>query len=324
MLDDRAHFAGLDRGGAALLAVFRILDGSLCGAVGDGDALDADGETGCVHHDEHDIEAAVLFAEQVADRAVLLAVLHHAGGRGVDAELVLDAGADDVVAAPKRAIGIDEILRHDEQRDAARAGRRVGQAREHEVDDVVRHLVVAVGDEDLGAEDAIGAVGLLLGLGAEVAEIRTGVRFGQVHGAGPLAGDHLGEEDALLLLGAVGFECVDRAVGEQRAEAEGEVGGVPDLTGRHGDDLWQALAAVRFLAGERRPTGFGEGLVGFLPALWRVHDAVDELGAFAVAGPIQWFEDLGAELAGFGEDGFDGVHVDRKRAVGDEFLDVRG
>ena len=55
-----------------------------------------------------------------------------------------------------RAVG--QELRHEEERDAARAGGRIGQARQHEVDDVVGEVVLAIGDEDLLAGDAVGAV----------------------------------------------------------------------------------------------------------------------------------------------------------------------
>ena len=166
VLDDGAHLAALARCRAALPAILGIGDGLLRRALGHRHALRADRQPRRVHHDEHDVEAAVLLAQQVADGAVLLAVLHHAGGARMDAELVLDARADHVVARAQRAVLVDEILRHHEQRDAARAGRRIGQARQHQMHDIVGHLVIAVGDENLGAEDAVGAVGLLLGLGS--------------------------------------------------------------------------------------------------------------------------------------------------------------
>ena len=60
-------------------------------------------------------------------------------------------GADDVVALAERAVGVDEELRHDEERDALRAFGRIGQTREHEVDDVLGHVVLAERDEDLRA-----------------------------------------------------------------------------------------------------------------------------------------------------------------------------
>ena len=77
----------------------------------------------------------------------------------MNAELVLDRMAARIVARAERAVVVDEELRHQEQRDAFRAGRRIGQAREHEMDDVVGEVMLAVGDEDLRAGDAIGAVG---------------------------------------------------------------------------------------------------------------------------------------------------------------------
>ena len=76
---------------------------------------------------------------------------------------------------------------HDEQRDALHALGRTGHAREHEVDDVLGHVVLAVGDEDLGAEELVAAVGLRLGARAHQRQVAAGLRLGQVHRAGPLA-----------------------------------------------------------------------------------------------------------------------------------------
>src|SRR5690606_26592027 len=107
------------------------------------DALDADGETRGIHHDEHGVEPAVLLSDEVADGAVLLAELHDRGRAAVDAELVLETSADDVVPGAKRAVVVDEALRNQEERDAARTLGRVRQAREHEVHDVVGEVVIA-------------------------------------------------------------------------------------------------------------------------------------------------------------------------------------
>ncbi len=49
---------------------------------------------------------------------------------------------------------------HEEERDALGAGRRIGQARQHEMDDVVGEIVLAIGDEDLLPEQTIAAVGM--------------------------------------------------------------------------------------------------------------------------------------------------------------------
>ena len=49
------------------------------------------------------------------------------------------------------------------------------------MDDVAGKVALPAGDEDLGAGDAEGAVPGLLRPGADDAEIRAGMGFGQVH-----------------------------------------------------------------------------------------------------------------------------------------------
>ena len=62
---------------------------------------------------------------------------------------MFDADALDAVAGARLPLLVEHELGHDETRDALRAGRCVGGAGQHEVHDVVGHLVLAVGDEDL-------------------------------------------------------------------------------------------------------------------------------------------------------------------------------
>ena len=105
----------------------------------------------------------------------------------MDAELVLDAAAEDVVACTEAAVGIDQEFRHKEKRQAARASRRIRQSRQHEMDDVVREIVLAIGDEYLGAEDAVGAVAGRFGARLQSVQVRAGLRLGEVHRPHPLA-----------------------------------------------------------------------------------------------------------------------------------------
>ena len=164
MRDDQAHRPTGGTGRAALAATVRISERVGEGAVGDADALDADAEAGDVHHREHAGEAAILLADQPADRSLALAAIDHgAGGRAVQAELLLDAGTDDVVAVAERAVVVDAPLRHQKKRDAARAFGCIGEAGEDEVDDVVGEIMLAEGDEVLLAEQPIGAVAGPLG-----------------------------------------------------------------------------------------------------------------------------------------------------------------
>src|SRR5690606_41731751 len=64
------------------------------------------------------LQPLVRLADQRADRAV---EVERAGSVAVDAHLLLDACAAHGVARAERAVGIRDELRHEEQRDAARA-----------------------------------------------------------------------------------------------------------------------------------------------------------------------------------------------------------
>ena len=99
VIDDHAG-RGLrrDARGPALHAISRIGHRPLIGALRNADAFHADGESGQVHHDEHVFEAAILLAHHVTDRAALVAVGHDRGGARMNAELVLERHARDVVA----------------------------------------------------------------------------------------------------------------------------------------------------------------------------------------------------------------------------------
>ncbi len=118
----------------------------------------------------------------------------------MDAELVLDAACVDVVERAERAVGIDEEFRNQKQRNAPRAGRRIGQAGQHEMHDVIGHVVVAIGDEDFCALDAIGAVICAFGAAAQRADVGAGLRLGELHGAGPFARHQLFEIDFFQLV----------------------------------------------------------------------------------------------------------------------------
>ena len=122
-------------------------------------------------------------------------------GRGdLQAHLVLDVGDLDAVAFAQRAVLVHAELGHEEHRQALgpRAG-AVGPG-EHEVEDVLCHVVFCAGDEALDTFDVPGPVRLLDRPGAPGAHVRAGVRLGQHHRGAPLPLDgQFGE--ALLLRG---------------------------------------------------------------------------------------------------------------------------
>ena len=148
-----------------------------------------------IHHDEHGAQAAPWRAHDPTGGRVKA---HDASGAAVQAHFFFDAVAIDGTA---RAIGIK--LGHQKQRQALRAGRRIGQARQHQVNDVVAQIMLATGDENLGAAELITAVSLRYRLGAGQAQVAACVRFGQAHGAQPFAGGDFAQVAGFEFIAAV-------------------------------------------------------------------------------------------------------------------------
>ena len=84
--------------------------------------------------------------------------------------------------------------------------------------------MVAAGNEDLVALQAIAAVTGRLGAGAQVGQGRAGVRLGQRHGAEETAFEHRLEEALLLLVTAEHFDQVRGAHGQHRVGRGADVG----------------------------------------------------------------------------------------------------
>ncbi len=123
----------------------------------------------------------------MTDSAAVIAELQHGCRTRLDPELVFNRYAMHVVASAERAVFIGEEFGYQEERNALHAVGRVGRARQHEMDDVLRHVVLAVRDENLRAEHLERAVALRLGARANQREIGARLRFGEIHRAGPLA-----------------------------------------------------------------------------------------------------------------------------------------
>ena len=319
VLDDRAH-AGAGARRAALPALAGIAERVLIGALCDRDALHADREARAVHHHEHRREASVFLADQPALGAAGIAVDHHAGRRGVDAELVLEARAAHVVALAERAVRLDQELGNEEQREAARAGGRVGQAREHEVDDVVGEVVLAVGDEDLLAEDAVGSVLGALGAALDRIEVGARLRLGQVHRAGPFAADHAAHVGLAQFGARMDGERADRALGQQRAEREAHRGAVPDFAAGEIDRMRQAHAAVLGRGRHARPARLRPAPVGLAKTLGRGHAPVLAARAFEIAGAVERRDHVGREAPGLADDGRDGLRVELAEQARFDFI----
>ena len=78
------------------------------------------------------------------------------------------------------------------------------------MDDVLSHLMVAIGNENLLAGNPV-MVALFDRLGPDRAEVRAGIGLGQVHRPRPFASDQLGQVLGLLRSGPAFGDGVDGA-----------------------------------------------------------------------------------------------------------------
>jgi hypothetical protein len=284
---------------AALQAILGIGQRVLEGDLGLGHALHADAEPGLVHHGEHGAHALVRLAQQIAGRPV---VVHHAGGIAVDAHLLLDLAAGDAVAGAEGAILVHEEFRHDEERDALDPIGPAGDLGQHEMDDVLGHVVFAGRDEDLLTGDLVAAIGLRFGLGPHQPQIGAAMGFGQVHGAGPVAGDHLVQVGRFLRLGPVGEDGGGGTMGQALVHGEGLVGGGEELAHGGAQDIGHSLAAELLGHVDAGPAVFLHLVEGGLETGGGVDHAVLEPTAMGVAHGVQGGQNLGGDLARLLED----------------------
>ena len=285
---------------AALQAVAGIGDGVLVGDLGLRQALHRDAKPRLVHHHEHALHALVFLADQPAGGAV---VIHHAGGIAVNPHLVLDRAAGHAVARAKRSIGIDQDLRHHEQRHALDAGRRALDSREHQMDDVFRQIMLAGGDEDLGAGDLVAAVGLLDRLGAQQPEIGAALRLGEIHGAGPLPRHHLRHEHRLLFRLAMDQQGRRRALGQAAIHRKRHVRRALEFGDHLGQRHRQPLPAIFRGCRQAEPAAFGDLVERLLETFRGRHPAVVMADtALEIADPVKRLQHLLAQSGRLAQD----------------------
>ena len=114
---------------------------------------------------EHLPDPVVDPADEVPDRRPVLAQGQLGGDGAFQAQLVLDPGGNDPVSLTEGAVGVDEELGDDEERQSLGSGPGAVGPGQHQVDDVLGGVVLAARDEPLDAFQVIGIALDLVGLG---------------------------------------------------------------------------------------------------------------------------------------------------------------
>ena len=235
-------------------ALFGVLHRLLIRTLHDADALHTDTKTRRVHHDKHVFEAAIFFADQLTERTTVVTELQHCRRAGFDAQFVLQRQGLHVIGGTQTAVFVNQEFRYDEQRNAFDAFGRIRRARQHEVHDIVGVIMIAKGDENFGTKHFVAAIGLRFGARANQRQIGAGLRLGQIHRAGPLARNQTRDVGLFLRITTGSQHRFNRAVGEQRAQAERGVRAVDHLITRRGDQFRQILPTHGFRVRQTLPT----------------------------------------------------------------------
>ena len=209
----------------ALRAVFGVLQRVLVGSQIEGDRTGADRDPRLVHHVKHLAHAVVRCSDEIPHAVARRTERQHGVDHAALPELVIDAGDDRVVARAAFAVFIDEILRHDEKRDAFDPGRSARQFREHEVDDIFAQVVLGGRNPHLAAREAIAAVTGGHGPGCDVRKRGARLRFRERHRPEIAAFEHRGHPTLLLLVAAEGGQEICGADGQERVRIRAAVRG---------------------------------------------------------------------------------------------------
>ena len=200
---------------------------------------------------------------------------HLTGGGGLQAHLVLDVGDHDAVPLAQRPVLVDQVLGHEEHRQPLGARTVALGAGQHEVEDVVRQVVLGAGDEPLDPLDVPGPVELLRRPGPPGTDVGAGVGLGQHHGGAPLALDGLLGEPLLVGRAQVpqhpGHGVPAGVHPDRRVGAEDQLG--------HGPVQRPRRPGPAQFGGQREPVPFGvhEGAVGRAQRLGDPHRVRDRV-----------------------------------------------
>ncbi len=155
------------------------------------------------------------------------------------------------------------------------------------MDDIFGEVMLAEGDEDLGALDIVAAVGIGRCCRAECPHVGACTGFGQVHCPRPFAGHELGQIHLALFIAAMRENGLHRARCQDRAKREAHIGRAQIFEHDKGKRVRQALPAKASGAVDRSPAAFDIGLIGSFEPRWHRHPAIGPFGIARITYPVE-------------------------------------
>ncbi len=275
-----------------------------------GDRLGPDQHPRMLDDHEHLPDAVVHVPDQGADRGMICAEGQLTRRGDLQPHLVLDVGRVDAVALPQRAVLVDQVLGYQEHGQALGAWAGAFGPGQHEVEDVLGHVVLAAGDEPLDALDVPGTVRLPDRLGPAGAHVGSGVGLGEHHGGGPPAVDRMPGEP--LLFGRAQLVEGPRERGTAGVHPDRRVGSQHEFRDRPHQGTGHHRAAELGRQLEPEPLGIDKGMERLAEGLRHPHRVGGrvELGRRAVARHERLCQRAGRQPVDLVEHAAGGVVVD--------------
>ncbi|MNP01579.1 hypothetical protein D3C76_934010 [compost metagenome] len=177
------------------------------------------------------------------------------------------------------------------------------------MDDVLGQVLLAAADEDLAAADAVAAIALRLGAGAQQREVGAGLWLGQAHGAGPFAADQLAQVIALERCAAMPMQGQHGALGQAGIDPKRQGRAHQHFVKARRDHLRQPLAIVLHGAGHATPALLHILPVGPAKAIGGAHSALLQAAALLIALAVKRRNHLAGKPCALFEDAINGFAV---------------
>ena len=154
-------------------------------------------------------------------------------------------------------------------------------------------------NEDLRASQGIVAIVVMFCPCANQAKVRAALRFGQTHGAGPLAARQTGQIKGFQFGTAKGVERAVGASGEPGVHTECHIGRTHHFFNQNVERTGHTLTAVFGRTSQSVPAALDVFRIGFLETSRGRNFAVIPLTTFLITGSIQWEQFVLAEFGRF-------------------------
>ena len=192
---------------------------------------------------EHDRHTLTFFTHQITDALIVRTEVQCTGGVAVDTHFAFDIAALHIIGFSEFALFIESDFGNHENGNALCSLGVAFDSGQNRMDDVRGQIMVAGGNEALGADDGVGAISILFGGCLQSSDVRTGARLRQTHRSRPFAGVHFFQNDVAQRMLEEIFHQSCTTVGKTGIHNKSLIAGQKHICCGSGNDSGESLSA---------------------------------------------------------------------------------